>query len=127
MKLNWNPPKIENRTAIFYNEVDHAPDVVFGFERLDGTIAPARNYFYYAIAQTNILQTFFENYDGDINAAFDALAEHLHQSMKDAIRSPIWSWDRVTIRQNGAIVKSPRDIYDLGELLRSQKIEITRG
>jgi hypothetical protein len=55
-----------------------------------------------------------------LDGAFVASADVLEGQFKLAITSSVWSWPRVTRRQNGQIVGSPRNIVDRGALLRSQ-------
>lgn len=45
----------------------------------------------------------------------------LDQQLKAEIQTQQFSWPRSTKRRNGATVTSPRDIVDLGGLLRSQR------
>ena len=43
------------------------------------------------------------------------------QKLKEEIQTPQFAWPRSTKRRNGQTVSSPRDIVDLGGLLRSQR------
>ena len=45
----------------------------------------------------------------------------LGDQLKEEIKTPQFSWPRATKRRNGQTVSSPRDIVDLGGLLRSQR------
>lgn len=45
----------------------------------------------------------------------------LGDQLKEEIQLPQFSWPRSTKRRNGQTVSSPRDIVDLGGLLRSQR------
>ena len=45
----------------------------------------------------------------------------LGDQLKEEIKTPQFSWPRQTKRKNGQTVSSPRDIVDLGGLLRSQQ------
>ena len=45
----------------------------------------------------------------------------MDEQLKAEIRSPQFDWPRETRRRNRQVVGSPRDIVDLGNLLRSQK------
>lgn len=45
----------------------------------------------------------------------------LDVQLKEEIKTPQFSWPRQTKRKNGQPVSSPRDIVDLGGLLRSQQ------
>lgn len=60
-----------------------------------------------------------------INRAFDVTVEAQGEAFQNAIASDHWEWPRETLRQNGDLVKSPRDIYDTGELYDSLVISRT--
>lgn len=45
----------------------------------------------------------------------------LGDQLKEEIKTPQFGWPRSTKRRNGQTVSSPRDIVDLGGLLRSQR------
>lgn len=45
----------------------------------------------------------------------------LGNQLKEEIQTPQFAWPRSTKRRNGQTVSSPRDIVDLGGLLRSQR------
>jgi len=45
----------------------------------------------------------------------------LGDQLKEEIQTPQFGWPRATKRRNGQTVSSPRDIVDLGGLLRSQR------
>jgi hypothetical protein len=54
-----------------------------------------------------------------INKAFDVSVDALADSFQDAIASDIWEWPRETLRNNGDLVGSPRNILDSEELYNS--------
>jgi hypothetical protein len=57
--------------------------------------------------------------------AADALAvvvDELGEVLQEKIQSVEWAWPNETKRRNGSTVTSPRDIVDLGNLLRSQAL-----
>lgn len=68
---------------------------------------------------------------GKLNAAIqqaltrtiDAVAQTADQAMTDER----WQWDGYTVRRNGQVVGSPRDIVDTGELYRSRTMPIVSG
>lgn len=64
---------------------------------------------------------FASQYRESISNAFRATANESNRQMKTLIKSPIWSWPRETQRSSGRVVRSPRDIVDTGELLKSQQ------
>lgn len=45
----------------------------------------------------------------------------MDQQLKEEIKTVQYPWPRTTRRRNGTVVGSPRDIVDLGGLLRSQR------
>lgn len=54
-----------------------------------------------------------------IARSFDVAVEALADSCQGAIADDIWDWPRQTVRRNGDVVDSPRDILDTGELYDS--------
>ncbi|QLE47879.1 hypothetical protein FD724_06970 [Nostoc sp. C057] len=54
-----------------------------------------------------------------INRAFDVAVDALADSFQNAIASDIWEWPRETLRNNGDLVGSPRNILDEEELYNS--------
>ena len=46
------------------------------------------------------------------------------ENCQTEIEAVKWQWDGTTLRRNGSIAGSPRDIYDTGDLFDSQTIEI---
>ena len=61
-----------------------------------------------------------------VTSAFDATIDRLSDEFDNAITADVWQWSGVTVRRNGDIVSSPRDIVDEGSLLGSQVI-LRRG
>ena len=49
------------------------------------------------------------------------LAPKLDRQFTEEIQTVEWDWPRETHRKNGKTVYSPRDIVDLGDLMRSQR------
>lgn len=116
MRLIWQPPKINSMMAHHESGAEHSAFVVTGGYRSDGSIIPGRDFFQAAIAETN-----FEITGDNIQVGFVQIQEELHANIKEAIVSPTWEWNRVTYRENGDVVTSPRNIVDTGELLNSQE------
>lgn len=54
-------------------------------------------------------------------AAQQAITAELAGRFQQAIRTPAYGWPRNTLRQNGQMVGSPRDIVDTGTLARQQQ------
>jgi hypothetical protein len=55
--------------------------------------------------------------------AFGEMVGEFAQEINFQIEDSKWTWPRETVRQNGSVVSSPRDIVDTGELKNSQFIE----
>lgn len=54
-------------------------------------------------------------------AAQRAITAELGTRFQQAIRTPAYGWPRNTLRQNGQLVGSPRDIVDTGTLAQQQQ------
>lgn len=127
MSLNWIDPKIPNiRLAELISEPDYSYDVHYGRTREDGSSMPARPFIDSAIGQVDLEKSIAEEYQvsNDIADAFDVTAILLHGKIVEQIESPKWEWDRVTHRQEGYAVFSPRDIVDTGTLRDGQCLHI---
>lgn len=57
-----------------------------------------------------------------INQGFRATAQRLAEQHQEEIRAEQWEWPRVTQRQNGEVVGSPRNNVDEGGLVESQEV-----
>lgn len=125
MNLEWNPPNISDRAAHLISGAEHSSSVVFGFERKDGSIAPARDFFSAAVNETDLQGIFAGEFNrsGSTDQAFEEATRSLHEAIKDAIKSDRWQWNKTTKRKNGETVSSPRDAVDTRELLNSQSID----
>jgi hypothetical protein len=55
--------------------------------------------------------------------AFGEMVGEFAQEINFQIKDNKWTWPRETVRKNGGVVGSPRDIVDTGELKNSQFIE----
>lgn len=55
--------------------------------------------------------------------SFDEMVGEFAQEINFQIEDTKWTWPRETVRKNGSVVSSPRDIVDKGELKNSQFIE----
>ena len=113
-------------TAVYRWLCDHAVFVYSGFQRDDGTVAPARRWTDAAIAETDVKAIFRMEYTrnaGNFQRAWLATVEQLGQRFQDMIQDERWEWDRETVRSSGDVVSSPRDAVDTRELLESQVIE----
>lgn len=55
--------------------------------------------------------------------SFDEMVGEFAQEINFQIEDTKWNWPRETVRKNGSVVGSPRDIVDKGDLKNSQFIE----
>ena len=55
--------------------------------------------------------------------SFDEMVGEFAQEINFQIEDTKWDWPRETVRKNGTVVGSPRDIVDKGDLKNSQFIE----
>lgn len=55
--------------------------------------------------------------------SFNEMVGEFAQEINFQIEDSKWNWPRETVRKNGSVVGSPRDIVDTGELKNSQFIE----
>ena len=60
---------------------------------------------------------------GAFDRVFEQAMDWAEQDFQEEIKSVKWDWPGTTFRMNGERVESPRDIVDLGGLMRSQKRE----
>lgn len=55
--------------------------------------------------------------------SFNEMVGEFAQEINFQIKDTKWNWPRETVRKNGGVVGSPRDIVDTGKLKNSQFIE----
>lgn len=64
--------------------------------------------------------TYTKNTKVELSKAYIKISGQLERLSKEAtqynLRSSIWQWPRTTVRKNGSVVSSPRDIVDSGYL-----------
>lgn len=53
--------------------------------------------------------------------ALKLAADDLGAALRKQFTSPVWAWPRQTLRRNGAVAGSPRDLVDTGALMNSQQ------
>lgn len=129
-KLNWNDCTVNTQSAVF-GWADEAALSIHEGEYISsrsysgsGYLIPGRPWTQVALDEQDPLTLFVENFDGNFPSAFAAMADGLNQAFKDAIESPIYTWDRFTSRRNGELVGSPRNIVDTGSLRDSQYLAL---
>ena len=125
VKVKWNFPELPKQKAVYTWHCDHAVFVHQGYQRQDGTEAPARRWTDYALSQAdlaNIFHTELVRANGNMLRAWIATAERFDGELRAAIEAEVYGWDRETVRSSGETVSSPRDIIDTGELRESQEL-----
>lgn len=60
------------------------------------------------------------SFEDTLKQRFVSMNNTLADDMADNITNPIWTYPRDTLRSDGSIAGSPRDIVDTGELAGSQ-------
>ena len=121
MRIEWTAQKIPSRRARVISGVGYSAAVFFGEAG-----KPARPWMWVAASEIDFGLELTQNFKrlGNIDAAFDAVALNLFSGIRDALKKEIYEWPRVTLRSSGAIVGSPRDIFDTGELWRGHRLEL---
>jgi hypothetical protein len=125
VKAKWNLPELPKQKAVYKWKCDHAVFVQQGYQRQDGTEAPARDWIAYALSQADIADIFHTEYvraNGNMLRAWIATAERLDGEFRAAIEAEVYQWDRETVRGDGSVASSPRDSVDTGELRESQEL-----
>lgn len=125
MRINWTPPKIESAIATYHSSADYSIEVHEG-DRSRGR--PPRRWVDAVLTEQPPVKQVVEHFQvsGDINLAFEQMADDFLESCRSMIQSVVWYWPRMTRRSDGSIVQSPRDIVDTGHLLETQSITVRR-
>lgn len=125
VKVKWNFPELPRQKAVYRWTAEHASLVHEGYQRQDGTQAPARPWTQIALQNADIAAIFeveFVRASGNMLRAWIATAERLDGEFRAAIEVEVYEWDRETVRSDGSVVSSPRDIVDTSELRDSQEL-----
>ncbi|NEN94475.1 MAG: hypothetical protein F6K50_02720 [Moorea sp. SIO3I7] len=128
-KLEWNLPSTKTMVARYSWTTDYVVFVHEGAVLRNGTRIPARPWTWVAIAEYDFRHqfAFFYNRSGtSLGDAMVSTATEFGGVMQDAIASPIWKWDNVTVRKSGEIAYSPRNILDTKELYNSYNLVFVR-
>lgn len=107
--------------------VPYSADVFFPDHRADGSTRPGRPWFWTALEQFDLAKSIALRMRSpkDAQKAFSAAAMDFHEIVLNEIESKKWEWDRLTRRKSGALVGTPRDIVDTGELRNSQDFSVS--
>lgn len=126
MRLDWNPPRIEIKKARYKWNKNYAAINHEGGISKDGTKFYPRRWTQVAIQRfVNVPLTFQQQYYStqDIEAAFFNTVEALSQGFNDAMDWEGYDWQGATLRSDGELVTTPRNIVDTGALKHSQTID----
>ena len=116
------------KIATHENTAGHAPIVALGARTRNGGIIPPRDFMRSAYTgpegKYNAANEFVRAFglSGNLATAFQATVNGGNVEQRRLIRSPVWRYDRATLRKNGALVPPGlRDIVDQGELISSHQ------
>lgn len=126
VQVNWislNIPK--NLKAIHSWNVPYASSVHEGSTTVDGFEKPARPWVDVSIDEYNFLSKYSDSFSQSFNfkQAFFHMSQGFGELCQSNIDSVRWEWPRTTIRKNGSVVTSPRDIVDTGALKNSYQVQ----
>jgi hypothetical protein len=127
VQVNWNKINIPRKqTATLTWSADHAALVHEGATLKNGTELPARPWVDETVQQFNAPESYADSFQKseDFAQAFTEMAEGFGEKAQEIIETQMWEWPRETVRQNGTVAGSPRDIVDTGELRDSYSIEV---
>lgn len=127
VKANWNKLNIPRKqTATFTWSTDYAASVHEGATLKSGVELPARPWVDETVQQFNATESYAESFQKseDFAQAFTEMATQFGETAQEIIETEMWEWPRETVRRNGTVVGSPRDIVDTGKLRDSYTMEI---
>jgi hypothetical protein len=127
VKSKWNNLNIPKKIKAVYEwNAHYALTVHEGRTTNKGTVIPARPWTTVVSQEFDFKNQYIYNFNQTKNfkSSFIKVAEGFGGAMQESITSPIWQYPRITVRQNGSVVSSPRDIYDLGNLYESYSMEV---
>jgi hypothetical protein len=128
VEVRWNQIDTPSRiTAILSWNVPYAAAVHEGATFKSGTEMPSRPWVIYSAEEYDFLSQYKYNFihnSYNFRQAFINVANEFGEVCQESIRSPVWQWNRLTVRRSGEVVTSPRNIVDLGNLLASYSLEI---
>jgi hypothetical protein len=129
VKANWNKLNIPRKQmATLKWSADHAAIAHEGATLQNGTELPARPWVDETVQEFNATESYADNFHQleDFTQAFTEMAIAFGETAQEIIETEMWEWPRQTVRQNGTVAGSPRDIVDTGELRDSYTIEVTQ-
>lgn len=126
VQANWNQISIpKHLRAIHSWNTPYAAMVHEGTTSVNGTEKPARPWVDAAINEYDFLERFSDSFSQSHNfrQAFIEMSEGFGENCQSNISDTRWQWPRTTVRKSGAVVDSPRDIVDTGELKHSYQVQ----
>lgn len=126
VQANWNKINIpKHLRAIHSWNTSYAAAVHEGTTSVNGNEKPARPWVDVAIREYDFLERFSDSFSQSYNfrQAFIEMSEGFGENCQSNISDTRWQWPRTTVRKSGAVVDSPRDIVDTGELKNSYQVQ----
>ena len=126
VQSNWNKINIpKHLRAIHSWNIPYAAAVHEGTTSVNGNEKPARPWVDVAIREYDFLERFSGSFSQSHNfrQAFIEMSEGFGENCQSNISDTRWQWPRTTVRKSGAVVDSPRDIVDTGELKNSYQVQ----
>lgn len=126
VQANWKKLNIPKQLKSIHSwNTPYAAMVHEGSTSVNGTEKPARPWVDVAIKEYDFLEKYADNFSQSENfkQAFLEMSEGFGENCQSNINDTRWQWPRTTVRKNGAVVDSPRDIVDTGELKNSYQVQ----
>ena len=130
VKLTWNPPKLENLRITHAWTKDYAALTHEGGYNKEGHYIQPRQWTDATLAEVDFAEMVAAGFsaaplspDGfvaEMRKNFLEANEALALGFDAKMLDEIWEWDGLTVRQDGSVVGSPRDIYSTGSLMGSR-------
>lgn len=126
VQVNWNKVNIPKKLKAIHSwNTPYAAMVHEGSTSVNGTEKPARPWVDVAIKEYDFLKKYADSFSQseNFNQSFLEMSEGFGENCQSNISDSRWQWPRTTVRKNGAVVDSPRDIVDTGELKNSYQVQ----
>jgi hypothetical protein len=128
VKQNWNNLGLPRKqTATFIWSADYAAHVHEGSVTQSGTELPARPWVDVTVEEFDFAEELQEavKESSNFRSAFDLFSDRFGHECQQNLEDERWDWPRLTIRSDGSVATSPRDIVDTGNLRDSYSKEIS--
>ena len=126
VQVNWNKVNIPKKLKAIHSwNTPYAAMVHEGSTSVNGTEKPARPWVDVAIKEYDFLKKYADSFSQseNFNQSFLEMSEGFGENCQSNISDSRWQWPRTTVRKNGAVVDSPRDIVDTGALKNSYQVQ----